>query len=340
MCPKLSSRFCLAITAVTLFAYSTHAENTADPLPSWNDGSAKQAVLEFVKATTTEGSPKFVPLAERIATFDEDGTTWVEHPMYTEVVFSLDRLAELAPKHPEWKDVAPFNAVIARDRAAMAKFTTEDMMKIVVVTHTGVSPQEFDKAAKDWIEKAKDPRWHRPYTELAYQPMLEVMRYLRANGYKTYIVTGGTQPFVRAFAAKTYGIPPEQIIGTTVTTSFNPQKRNNDLMLDAKMLLNNNYSGKAEDIYLFTGRRPRIAFGNTTGDQQMLEYTTAGDGARLGLLVLHDDKDREYAYGPADGLPDTKVGTFSQTLFDDAKSNHWNVISMRNDWKRIFPFEP
>jgi hypothetical protein len=292
-----------------------------------------------VKATTTEGSPKFVAPEERIATFDEDGTTWVEHPMYTEVVFSLDRLAELAPRHPEWKDVAPFNSVIAGDKAAMSKFTLEDMMKIVVATHTGVSPQEFDKAAKHWIEKAKDPRWHRPYTELAYQPMLEVMRYLRANGYKTYIVTGGTQPFVRSFAAKTYGIPPEQIIGTTVTTSFDPKKHGNDLTLDAKMLLNNNYAGKAEDIYLFTGRRPRIAFGNTAGDQQMLEYTTAGDGARLGLLVLHDDKEREYAYGPADGLPETKVGTFSQALFEAAKSSGWNVISMKRDWNRIFAFD-
>jgi len=312
---------------------------STDPLASWNDGVAKHAIVEFIKKTTTEGSPQFVPPAERIATFDEDGTTWVEHPMYTEVVFSLDRMAELAPRHPEWKDVAPFSAVIAHDKAAMSKFTLEDMMKIVVVTHTGVSPQEFDKAAKDWIEKAKDPRWHRPYTELAYQPMLEVMRYLRANGYKTYIVTGGTQPFVRSFAAKTYGIPPEQIIGTTVTTSFDPKKHGNDLTLDAKMLLNNNYAGKAEDIYLFTGRRPRIAFGNTAGDQQMLEYTTAGDGARLGLLVLHDDKEREYAYGPADGLPETKVGTFSQALFEAAKSSGWNVISMKRDWNRIFAFD-
>ncbi len=324
------------VCALTL---ATTAALAADPLTSWNDGAAKQAIVEFVKTTTTEGSPEFVPLEERIATFDEDGTTWVEHPMYTEVVFSLDRLAELAPKHPAWQEVQPFKAVLTRDRAAMEKFTLDDLMKIVVVTHTGVSTEEFNRAAKDWITKAKDHRWHRPYTELTYQPMLEVMKYLRANGYKTYIVTGGTQPFVRAFAEKPYGIPPEQIIGTTVTTKFDPAKHANDLMLDAKMLLNNNYSGKAEDIYLFTGRRPQIAFGNTAGDQQMLEYTTAAAGARLGLLVMHDDKEREYAYGPADGLPDSKVGAFSQALFDEAKSKHWTVISMKHDWKRVFSFD-
>jgi phosphoglycolate phosphatase-like HAD superfamily hydrolase len=339
---KMNSRFlsslCLVITTAAFCTCSTRAESTADPLPSWNDGPAKQAIVEFVKSTTTEGGAKFVAPAERVATFDEDGTTWVEHPMYTEVVFSLDRVAELAPQHPEWKDVAPFNVIIARDKEAMEKLTLQDLMKIVVVTHTGISPEEFEKVVDDWLAKARDPRWHRPYTELAYQPMLEVMRYLRANGYKTYIVTGGTEPFVRAFAAKTYGIPPEQIIGTTVTTSFDPKKHQNDLTLDAKMLLNNNYAGKAEDIYLFTGRRPQIAFGNTGGDQQMLEYTTAGDGARLGLLVLHDDKEREYAYGPADGLPDTKVGAFSQVLFDEAKSKGWTVIRMKSDWKQVFSF--
>jgi phosphoserine phosphatase len=310
-----------------------------DPLPSWNDGPAKQAIVDFVQKTTTAGSAQFVPPGERIATFDEDGTLWVEHPMYTEVMFSFDRLGGLAKAHPEWKEAMPFKAVLTRDREAMEKLTLDDIMKIVVVTHTGVSPEDFNRAAADWIAGAKDPRWHRPYTELIYQPMVEVMKYLRANGYLTYIVTGGTQPFVRAFAQKTYGIPPEQVIGTTVTTSFDPAKKANDLTLDAKMLLNNNYAGKAEDIYLFTGFRPQIAFGNTSGDEEMLEYATAGNGARLGLLVLHDDKDREYAYGPATGLPDTKVGTFSQALYDAAKKQGWTVISMNKDWKRIFAFD-
>lgn len=311
----------------------------ADPLPAWNDGPAKQAIVEFVKATTTEGSPKFVPPADRIATFDEDGTTWVEHPMYTEIVFSLERIVAMAPQHPEWKDLEPFQTVIKGDRAAMQKFSFDDLTKIVVATHTGMSTQEFDAAAKEWLAKAKHPRWNRPYTELVYLPMLEVMSYLRANGYKTYIVTGGTQPFVRAFAEPTYDIPPEQIVGTAVTTKFDPTKHGNDLMLNAKMLLNNNFAGKAEDIYLFTGRRSKAAFGNTSGDQQMLEYTAAGDGARLMMLVLHDDAQREYAYGPADGQPDTHVGTFSQVLYDQAQRDGWFVISMKNDWKQIFAFE-
>jgi phosphoserine phosphatase len=311
----------------------------ADPLPSWNDGPTKKAILDFVKATTDKASPQYVPPGDRIATFDEDGTTWVEHPFYTEVVFSLDRVFELAGKHPEWKEKHPFKAVIERDRGAMAKFTEKDLIEIVVATHTGVTTDEFDKAVKDWFARAKDARWKRPYTELVYQPMLEVMRYLRANEFKTYIVTGGTQPFVRAFAEQAYGIPPEQIIGTAVRTKFTPTKDGNVIVLDPALLLNNNNAGKAEDISLFIGKRPIAAFGNTAGDQQMLEYTTAGSGARLGMLVLHDDDKREYAYGPAKGLPETKVGAFSTALFDEAKKLGWTVISMKDDWKQIFAWE-
>jgi phosphoserine phosphatase len=325
---------------VVAFSAGARAAVQSDPLPSWNDGPAKKAILEFVRVTTDKTSPKYVRPEDRIATFDEDGTTWVEHPMYTEVVFSLDRVVELAPKHPEWKDKMPLKAVIDRDRAAMEKFNMQDLIEIVVVTHTGVTTDEFDKAVKEWIAKAKHPRWKRPYTDLVYQPMLEVMKYLRANGYKTYIVTGGTQPFVRAFAEKAYGIPPEQIVGTTVRTKFTPTKDGNVIVLDPKLLLNNNYAGKAEDISLFIGRRPNAAFGNSTGDQQMLEYTGAGDGARLGMLVLHDDAKREYAYGPAKGLPDTKVGTFSQALYDEATKRGWFVISMKTDWNRLFAFDP
>ncbi len=314
-------------------------QEQADPLPSWNDGPAKKAILEFVHVTTNKDDPKFVPPGERVATFDEDGTTWVEHPMYTEVVFSLDRLVELAPRHPEWKDKQPFKAVLDKDRETMEKFTTDDLTQIVVATHTDVTTREFDQAAREWLGNAKHPRFKRLYTELAYLPMLEVMRYLRANGFKTYIVTGGTQPFVRAFGEPTYGIPPEQIVGTTVKTIFKPTKDGNSLTLDPKLLLNNNYAGKANDIYLFTGRRPRAAFGNTAGDQEMLEYTTAGQGARLGMLVLHDDAKREYAYGPANGLPNTRVGAFSQALYDYANKSGWTVISMKDDWKRLFSFD-
>ncbi len=274
--PKATQSLWAIVALLLLSGPASGQEAKVDPLPSWNDGPAKKAILELVRVTTEKASSKYVPPEERIATFDEDGTTWVEHPMYTEVVFSLDRLVELAPRHPEWKDKAPFKAVIEGDRAAMAKFSEKDLLEIVAVTHSGLTAEEFDKAVKEWIATAKDPRWKRPYTELVYQPMLEVMQFLRANGYKTYIVTGGTQPFVRAFAKEAYGIPPEQIIGTAITTKFTPKKDGNVLVLDPKLLLNNNYAGKAEDIYLFTGKRPIAAFGNTAGDQQMLEYTTAG----------------------------------------------------------------
>jgi phosphoglycolate phosphatase-like HAD superfamily hydrolase len=337
---QVAKRFGFVMAAAILFACAAQAQTAADPLASWADGPAKKAILEFVRVTTDKASPKYVPPEERIATFDEDGTTWVEHPMYTEVVFSLDRFVELSATHPEWKEKQSFKAVIERDRAAVEKLTMADLMEIVVFTHTGLSTEEFDKIVKDWIAKARHPRWKRPYTDLVYQPMIEVMQHLRANGYKTYIVTGGTQPFVRAFAQQAYGIPPDQIIGTSVKTKFTSIKGGNEIVLDPKLLLNNNYAGKAEDIFLFLGRRPNAAFGNTAGDQQMLEYNTAGGGARLGMLVLHDDAEREFAYGPAAGLPDTKVGAFSQNLYDEAKKRGWTVISMKKDWKRVFAFEP
>jgi phosphoglycolate phosphatase-like HAD superfamily hydrolase len=327
------------IAALALLLAAAAAQAQSDPLPAWNDGPAKQAIVKFVETTTTQGSPQFVPPPERIAAFDEDGTTWVEHPLYTEVVFSFDRLVVLSSNHPDWKDKQPFKAVLDGDRAAMAKFTVKELTEIVVATHTGVTTDEFDKAAKDWIAGARHPRWRRPYTELAYEPMLEVMRYLRAHGYRTYIVTGGTQPFVRSFAEETYGIPREQIIGTSVTTTFTSTKDGNVLILDPKLLLNNNYAGKAEDIYLFTGRRPKAAFGNTAGDAEMLASAQASGGGALSMLVLHDDAQREYAYGPARGLPDTKIGAFSQALYDQAKDKGWTVISMKDDWKRVFAFE-
>jgi len=327
----------LAFSALVLVSLQARAQT--DPLPSWNDGTAKKAIVDFVHATTTQGSPKFVAPAERVATFDEDGTMWVEHPMYTEIMFTLDRVGELARTHPEWKDQPPFSAVINRDREAMAKFTEADLLKLVAVTHAGVSTDEFAAAAKAWIAKAKDPRWKRPYTELTYAPMLEVMRYLRDNGYKTYIVSGGTQPFMRTFTDEVYGIPPDQVIGTTLATLFTPSNDANALMLEPKLQLNNNNGGKAEDIYLFIGHRPQAAFGNSTGDAQMLAYSHGGGGTTLQMLVLHDDAEREYAYGPAQGLPDSKVGTFTQALYDEAKAKGWIVISMKNDWNRIFAFE-
>ena len=329
-----------ALALLCVLSATAHAQAAADPLPSWNDGPAKQSILKLVAATTTPGSAEFVAPGDRFATFDQDGTLWVEQPIYTQAVFSMDRVIALAPHHPEWKTVEPFKSVIAGDRAAIAKFTTTDLEKILFATHTGMTTGEFTAIVKDWIAKAQNPRWHRPFTDLIYQPMLEVMEYLRANGYRTYIVTGGGQDFVRTYADRTYGIPPEQIIGSALDTELTYNDAGKAiLMRPPKLLLNNNFSGKPEDIYLFIGRHPQAAFGNSTGDREMLEYTQAGGKGALLMLVLHDDPVREYAYGPAEGLPASKVGTFTQALYDEAQSKGWNVISMKKDWKRIFSFD-
>ncbi|MFH0341106.1 MAG: HAD family hydrolase [Chromatiales bacterium] len=319
---------------------AVQAHSQTDPLPSWNDGPAKHAIVEFVQTTTAQGRPKFVPPAERIATFDQDGTLWVEHPMYSQVMYCLDRVPAVVKAKPELAKVEPFKTVMSGNREAMAKLTTDDLIKIAAATLTGMSVDEFRAEVKAWIAKAKDPRWKRPYTELTYLPMQEVLKYLRENGYKTYIVTGGGQDFVRVYAEKTYGIPPEQVVGTAGGTTYGYDSTGKPFLTkEPKLLLNDNNAGKPEGIHLMIGRRPYAAFGNSTGDQQMLEYTKAGDGARLAMLVLHDDAKREYAYGPAHGLPDTKVGTFTQALYDEAKKKGWTVISMKGDWKRIFAFE-
>ena len=311
-----------------------------DPLPSWNDGAARKAIVEFVQTTTTQGSPRFVPPAERIATFDQDGTLWVEHPVYSQLIFCLDRVPAVVKAKPELANVEPFKTVMTGDREAIAKLTTADLEKIAVATLTGMSVDEFSAEATKWAAAAKDSRWKRPYTELTYLPMQEVLKYLRANGYKTYIVTGGGQDFVRTYSERVYGIPPEQVVGSAGATSYGYDKDGRPFLTkEPKLVLNDNNGGKAEGIHLMIGRRPHAAFGNSTGDQQMLEYTGAGDGARLMMLVLHDDAKREYAYGPAAGLPDTKVGVFTQALYDEAKKKGWTVISMQKDWKQIFSFE-
>jgi hypothetical protein len=311
-----------------------------DQLPSWNDGPAKTAILDFVKTTTDKSNPRFVLPEDRIATFDQDGTTWVEQPIYSQVLFAFDRVAELAPQHPEWKTKLPFKAIVTGDKEAMARFTLKDIEAIAMATHTGMTTDAFQAIVKDWMAKAKHPRFDKPVSQMVYQPMLEVMKYLRDNGYRTYIVTGGGQDFVRGYAQRVYGIPPEQIVGSALDLQYEYNKGGQGvLMRDPKLLLNNNGAGKAEDIYLFIGKHPKAAFGNTDGDRQMLEYTQAGGGASLEMLVLHDDATREYAYGPAQGLPNSKVGTFPQALYDEAKTKGWTVISMKNDWKNIFVFD-
>ena len=329
-----------SVVAVTLTVLSLSLARAQEPLSSWNDGAAKRAIVEFVKATTAQGSPQFVPPEERIATFDQDGTLWVEHPMYTQIVYCLERVPALVKTRPELKNKEPFKTVLSGNQEAIARLSTNELVEILAATMTGMSVDEFSAEAKQWITEAKHPRWKRPYTELTYQPMQEVLQYLRANGYKTYIVTGGGQDFVRVYAEQVYGIPPEQVVGTAGGTKYGYDKSGKPFLTkEPKLLLNDNNAGKPEGIHLMIGRRPFAAFGNSTGDQQMLEYTKAGDGARLAMIVLHDDAEREYAYGPAQGLPDTKVGTFTQALYDEAKKNGWTVISMKNDWKTIFPFE-
>jgi hypothetical protein len=309
-------------------------------LPSWNDGAAKAAIVAFLRATTDPASPDFVPEKDRIATFDQDGTTWVEHPCYAQLAFTLHRLAALAPLHPEWRDADPFKSALTEGLAAFGKFTMADLETLVTATHAGMSTDAFEGIVAEWTANARHPRWNRPYTELVYQPMLEVMSCLRANGFRIYIVTGGGQAFVRAYADRVYGTPPERIIGSSLTTQFEYDERGSVILTrPAKLLLYNDNTGKPQDIYLFLGRPPRAAFGNSTGDRQMLEYAQSGGGVRLMTLILHDDADREYAYGPGSGNADANFGTFTQELYDEATARNWVVVSMKTDWKRIFPFE-
>lgn len=328
----------LVVMVCMSLSVKTFAQN--DPLPSWNEGAAKQAILKFVKTATDKASPNFVPPAERIVTFDQDGTLWVEHPMYSQVVYCLSRVPAVVKAKPELANVEPFKTVMSGDHAAMAKLSEADLFKILAATLTGMSVEDFRAEARKWMETAKDPRWQRPYNQLTYLPMQELLKYFRANGFKTYIVTGGGQDFVRIYSEQTYGIPPEQVVGTASGTKFGYDKNGKPFLTkEPKLLLNDNNAGKAEGIHLMIGRRPVAAFGNSTGDQQMLEYTTADKGTRLAMLVLHDDARREYAYGPALGMANTKVGAFTQELYDEANKQGWTVISMKNDWNRIFSFE-
>ena len=333
--PKLPGAF----AAVMFLALSIHANAQTPALASWNDGPAKQSIVSFVKEVTDRSGTNYVEPQDRIATFDQDGTLWVEHPLYTQAVFALTRVHELAPQHPEWQQREPFKAVLANDRSAMANFSESDWEAILAATHAGMTTEAFQALVKQWLATAKDPRFHQPYTALVYQPMLELMDYLRANGFRTYIVTGGGQEFVRVYSQSVYGVPPEQVVGSSILTKYEYQDGKPVLMREPNVFFIDDNAGKPIGINLFIGKRPHAAFGNSPGDKQMLEWTQAGSGARLMMLVLHDDPVREYAYGPANGLPDTKVGTFTPALYEEAKSKGWDVISMKKDWKRIFSFD-
>ena len=340
--PRFSRRFLLAgaLASPLLAAVPPAIAQSADPLPSWSDGPTKQAILDFIRATTDASSKDFVPPEERIATFDQDGTLWVEHPIYTQLVFCLDRVPAVVKTNPHLATVEPFKTVLSGDFEKIAKLPLHDLETILAATLTGMDVEAFASEVKGWIDSAKHRRWNRLYTDLTYQPMQEVLSFFRANGFKTFIVTGGGQDFVRTYSQRVYGIPPEQVVGTAGSVKYGYDKAGKPFLTkEPKLLLNDNNAGKVEGIHLEIGRRPHAAFGNSTGDRQMLEYTKAGDGARLSMLVLHDDAKREYAYGPAKGLPDSKIGTFPQALYDQAKKDGWVVISMKDDWKRIFAFE-
>ena len=335
MVPRIAMKASsLALAALILFAAPARSQETPDPLPAWNDGPAKRALLDFVKTTADKASPRFVPPAERIATFDNDGTLWVEQPLYTQVMFALDRVKALAPTHADWTTKAPFDAILKDDREAMARFAKKELLEILAATHAGMTEGEFRTTARDWLATAKHSRFKHLYTECVYQPMLEAMAYLRANGFRTYIVTGGGQDFVRIFSEHVYGIPREQVIGSAIRTRYTRTKDGPVLLRLPALLLLDDEDGKPEDIDLFIGRKPVAAFGNSDGDRQMLEWTQSGKGARLMMLVHHDDAEREYAYDAK-----SRVGTFSDALMSEAKQQAWTVISMKKDWKRIFAFE-
>ncbi len=311
----------------------------ADPLPSWNDGPAKQGIVSFVEKVTKEGSPTFVPPAERIATFDNDGTLWCEQPLPVQLYFVLDRVKALAPNHPEWKTKEPFASLLKGDLETALAGGDHALLELAMATHAGMTTVEFEQIVKDWIATARHPKTGRLFTEMIYQPMVELVAYLQANGFKTFIVSGGGIEFMRAWTEKVYGIPPEQVVGSSIKTQFEMRDGKPVLIRLPELNFNDDKGGKPVGINEHIGRRPIAGFGNSDGDREMLEYTQGGSGARFELLVLHDDAAREYAYGPALGLPNPKLGAFTPALYEQAKKEGWTVVSMKDDWKTVFPTE-
>ena len=322
----------LVAALVGALSLATTRLYAADPLPSWNDGAAKKSIMDFVQRVTTPGSPELVPVPERIATLDNDGTLWCEQPVYVQVRFALDRVKALAPQHPEWKRKQPFKKLLNTPPNENVAVSEQELIEIIMATHAGMTTAEFEQIVKDWITTAKDPKTGRLYTEMVYQPMLELLAYLRANGFKTFIVSGGGVEFMRPWTEKVYGVPPEQVVGSSSKTKYETRHGQPVLMRLAEMDFIDDKTGKPIAINSHIGRRPLAAFGNSTGDQQMLEWTQAGGGARFMLLVHHDDAVREYAYGP-----NSRVGTFTAALMTEAQQRNWTVVSMKKDWATIFP---
>ena len=332
-----ASTTCVAVSLLVLMsAYALPASGhssgaAADPLPSWNDGAAKYAILDFVANVTDENSEDFVPASDRIATFDNDGTLWSEQPLYFQAMFIFDRIGQLAPQHPEWKDTEPFASVLKGDLKSALAGGEHALIEMAMATHAGVTTEEFSKIVSDWIATKRHPKTGRLLTEMVYQPMLELLAYLRANGFKTFIVSGGGIEFMRAWAERVYGIPPEQIIGSSIKTKFDIREGRPVLVRLPEMNFVDDKAGKPVGIQTHIGRRPIAAFGNSDGDLQMLQWTSAGEGARLCVYIHHTDAEREWAYDRA-----SSVGRLDEGL-DEARAKGWTVVDMKSDWKRIFP---
>jgi phosphoserine phosphatase len=301
------------------------------PLPSWRETPARQAIVDFVSAVTDEKSGDWVDPAARIAVFDNDGTLWLEYPMYTQALFAFDRVKELAPRHPEWKSRQPFQALLEGDMKAFGALGMKGLMEVVIATHSGLSAEEFGNEASRWLASAKQPRFDRLYTELVYQPQLELLAYLRHNGFKTFIVSGGGIAFLRPVSLEIYGIPPEQVVGSSVVSEYQVQNGRPTLVRMPEIGFINDKAGKPVGIYEHIGRRPILAFGNSDSDLQMVEYTTAGEGRRLGLFLRHTDAEREYAYDRK-----SPIGTLDKAL-DRADANGWIIVDMQKDWSTVFP---
>jgi len=319
-----------ALAVATLFSSAAIASGT-DPLPSWNDGNAKQSIIQFVKDVTDKAGLEYVPPEARIATFDNDGTLWSEQPLYFQFFFALDRVKLLAPQHPEWKTTEPFASLLKGDLESALKGGEKSILEIIMATHAGMSTTEFEQIVRDWITTAKHPKTGKLYTEMVFQPMLELLAYLRANGFKTFIVSGGGIEFMRPWAESVYGIPPEQIVGSSIKTRFEMREDGPVLLREAKLDFIDDKEGKPVGINSHIGRRPIAAFGNSDGDLQMLQWTTAGEGRRFALLVHHTDAEREWAYGR-----DSHIGKLDKAL-DEAGTAGWTVVNMKDDWKVIYP---
>ncbi len=323
------TRFIVTIVAVLIAPFVFAAD--PEPLPSWNDTGPKQAIVQFVGKVTKEGSPDFVPVAERIAVFDNDGTLWAEQPLYFQALFAFDRVKQLAAQHPQWKTTEPFASVLRGDMKGALAGGEHALLEMVMATHTGMTTEEFDRIVKEWITTARHPTTGRLYTDMVYQPMLELLAYLRANGFKTYIVSGGGIEFMRPWVERVYGVPPEQVVGSSIKTRYELREGGPVLARLPELNFIDDKEGKPVGIQQHIGRRPTMAFGNSDGDFQMLEWTMAGTGPRFALIVHHTDAVREYAYDR-----ESPVGKLARGLEEGPKRG-WTIVSMKDDWKQVYP---